>query len=247
MSRQGISVDRVSARITAEALGIATRRRHRTAARLHRRNPIFGQRIATPALQVQILRPAERSILPRNSDFGVGLFGAIELQMHAGPVFVDHDYETQAKVLAIGETPKTEYLYYEASLFEPGSDDNSAQHDHDVTVHEGVVETLGLNTRGQSNRSTSPVRLHHAPPGEDGPTRKSALGPIERIDVRHGWREPNKQLELARPQGLEPRTPRFEAWCSIQLSYGRSEAISKRRSLRRCLLKIKSRKRCFDS
>ena len=26
---------------------------------------------------------------------------------------------------------------------------------------------------------------------------------------------------LARPQGLEPRTPRFEAWYSIQLSYGR--------------------------
>jgi len=84
---------------------------------------IFGARIATPALQVQVLRPAEASILPRNSDFGVGLFGAIELQLHAGPVLVEHDYETQAQVLAIGETPKTEYLYYEASLFEPGSDD----------------------------------------------------------------------------------------------------------------------------
>jgi hypothetical protein len=84
---------------------------------------IYGQRIATPALQVQVLRPGERSVLPRNSDFGVGLFGAIELQLHAGPVFVDHDYETQAKVLGIGETPKTEYLYYEASLFEPGSDE----------------------------------------------------------------------------------------------------------------------------
>jgi hypothetical protein len=84
---------------------------------------IFGHRIATPALQVHVLRPGERSILPRNSDFGVGLFGAIELQLLAGPVFVEHDYETQARVLAVGETPKTEYLYYEANLFEPGSDD----------------------------------------------------------------------------------------------------------------------------
>lgn len=83
---------------------------------------IYGKRIATPALEVQILRPSESRILPRNSDFGVGLFGAIELQHHAGPVFVDHDYETRAKVLAVGETPKTEYLYYESSLFEPGSD-----------------------------------------------------------------------------------------------------------------------------
>ena len=84
---------------------------------------LFGARIATPALQVQVLRPAESTILPRNSDFGVGLFGAIELQLHAGPVLVEHDYETQAKVLAVGETPKTEYLYYEANLFEPGGSD----------------------------------------------------------------------------------------------------------------------------
>ena len=83
---------------------------------------IYGERVATPALQVQVLRPAERSILPRNSDFGVGLFGAIELQLRAGPVFVEHDYEAQARVLAVGETPKTEYLYYEAALFEPDGD-----------------------------------------------------------------------------------------------------------------------------
>ena len=26
---------------------------------------------------------------------------------------------------------------------------------------------------------------------------------------------------MARPKGFEPLTPRFEVWCSIQLSYGR--------------------------
>ena len=83
---------------------------------------LYGQLIATPALQVQVLRPAEPTILPRNPSFGVGLFGAIELQLHAGPVLVEHDYETQARVLAVGETPKTEYLYYEARLFEPDSE-----------------------------------------------------------------------------------------------------------------------------
>jgi hypothetical protein len=85
---------------------------------------LFGHRIATPALQVQVLRPAERSILPRNSDFGVGLFGAIELQLLDGPVLVDYDYETQARVLAVGETPKTEYLYYESTLIDPAQDAN---------------------------------------------------------------------------------------------------------------------------
>ena len=84
---------------------------------------IYGERIATPALQVQVLRAGERSMLPRNSDFGVGLFGAIELQLHGQPVFIEHDYECQCRVLAVGETPKTEYLYYSASLYEPGSDE----------------------------------------------------------------------------------------------------------------------------
>jgi hypothetical protein len=31
---------------------------------------------------------------------------------------------------------------------------------------------------------------------------------------------------LARPEGFEPPTPKFVAWCSIQLSYGR--AVKKR-------------------
>lgn len=82
---------------------------------------IYGHKIATPALQVQVMRPGEVSLLPRNSDFGVGLFGGIELQLLNGPVFVDYDYETHARVLAVGETPKTEYLYYESTLTDPAN------------------------------------------------------------------------------------------------------------------------------
>jgi hypothetical protein len=29
------------------------------------------------------------------------------------------------------------------------------------------------------------------------------------------------RLKMARPEGFEPPTPKFVAWCSIQLSYGR--------------------------
>lgn len=80
---------------------------------------LYGHRIATPALQVQVLRPAEQRMLPRTGNFGVGLFGAIELQLVNGPVFVEYDYEASARVVAVGETPKTEYLYYEATLHDP--------------------------------------------------------------------------------------------------------------------------------
>lgn len=82
----------------------------------------YGQRVTTPELQVKLARPGEFGILPSGIDYGVGLFGAIELQMHGGPVFVEHDYETNATVLAVGETPKTEFVFYEAKLFEIGDD-----------------------------------------------------------------------------------------------------------------------------
>ena len=36
---------------------------------------------------------------------------------------------------------------------------------------------------------------------------------------------PGGGRELARPEGLEPPTPRFEAWCSIRLSYGRGSPM----------------------
>ena len=84
---------------------------------------IFGHNIMTPALQVQSMRPGEAALLPRDGNYGVGLFGAIELQLVNGPAFVDYDYETFAKVLAVGETPKTEYYYYESMLTDPKNGD----------------------------------------------------------------------------------------------------------------------------
>lgn len=69
-----------------------------------------------PSLVVRIMRPAEGAILPRHKDIGVGLFGAIEIQHVNGPVLADTDYTVTAEVLAVSETPKTEYLWYESKL-----------------------------------------------------------------------------------------------------------------------------------
>ena len=32
---------------------------------------------------------------------------------------MEYDYETFARILAVGETPKTEYYYYESQLIDP--------------------------------------------------------------------------------------------------------------------------------
>ncbi len=82
---------------------------------------LFGHLLAPPSLQVQALRAGESLVLQRDKEFGVGLFGAIELQALAGPVLVDYPYETFTKVLLVGETPKTEFFWYQSDLLDPNA------------------------------------------------------------------------------------------------------------------------------
>lgn len=55
----------------------------------------------------------------RPGDFGtsiseaVGLFGAIELRNHAGPVRFGVPYVVSGEVVAVGASPKTEYVWYD--------------------------------------------------------------------------------------------------------------------------------------
>lgn len=79
-----------------------------------------------PSLLVRIMRPAESKILPRHKDIGVGLFGAIEIQHVNGPVYAEQDYSTSCEVLAVSETPKTEYLWYESKLHDAGGKEIAA-------------------------------------------------------------------------------------------------------------------------
>ncbi len=44
-----------------------------------------------------------------------GMFGAFEIAYEAGPVFLDHAYWVEGAVLGVGESPKTEYLWWDAT------------------------------------------------------------------------------------------------------------------------------------
>ena len=46
---------------------------------------------------------------------GVGLFGAIELANVNGPLLLDRDYTFGGRILAVGESPKTEYTWFEVT------------------------------------------------------------------------------------------------------------------------------------
>jgi len=86
----------------------------------------WGGPVAPPSLLVDAMTAVQRELLPPDSKYGVGLWGAIEIQHLQGPVFVEHDYEVRARVLAVSETPKTEYLWYESTLSDPKSGDDIA-------------------------------------------------------------------------------------------------------------------------
>lgn len=80
----------------------------------------WGGPVLNPGLVVHLMVQAQRRMdLARAK--AVGLYGAIEVRHLAGPVFADHDYEVTGKILAVGQTPKTEYLWYETLLREPAS------------------------------------------------------------------------------------------------------------------------------
>jgi hypothetical protein len=53
---------------------------------------------------------------------GVQIDGGIEVRFVDGPVFVDTDYVLTASTLAVGQSPKTEYLWFESSLRDAESD-----------------------------------------------------------------------------------------------------------------------------
>jgi len=78
----------------------------------------WGGPIVEPGLLVHMMVHVQPGMdLGRSA--AVGLYGAIEVRHISGPVFAERDYTVSAKVLAVGQTPKTEYLWFETLMREP--------------------------------------------------------------------------------------------------------------------------------
>jgi hypothetical protein len=88
----------------------------------------WGGRVAPPSLMVGAMTAVQDSFLRRGNgqQRGVGLWGAIEIQHLKGPVFVDRDYRVRGTILAVSETPRTEYLWFESILSDPESEGDVA-------------------------------------------------------------------------------------------------------------------------
>jgi len=78
----------------------------------------WGGAIATPATMVQLLYSQSIATLRSKLGRAVGLFGAIELRNINGPVLVEHPYRVTGSIVALGQSPKTEYMWFETALDE---------------------------------------------------------------------------------------------------------------------------------
>jgi len=78
----------------------------------------WGGAIATPATMVHLLYARPIATLRGALGQAVGLFGAIELRNINGPVLVEHPYRVSGSIVAIGQSPKTEYMWFETALSE---------------------------------------------------------------------------------------------------------------------------------
>jgi len=75
----------------------------------------WGRPALPPSLMVRAMRAVEPALLESTGPV-VGLFGAIEVQHLNGPMFVETDYVARGRVIAVSETPKTEFFWYESTL-----------------------------------------------------------------------------------------------------------------------------------
>jgi ribosomal protein S18 acetylase RimI-like enzyme len=74
----------------------------------------FGGPIAAPSALVELLWAPPTKALGAHIGKAVGLFGAIEVAHLAGPVFLEETYTVTGRVAAVGLSPKTEYLWFDA-------------------------------------------------------------------------------------------------------------------------------------
>jgi hypothetical protein len=78
----------------------------------------WGGPIASPTVAVPVMATAYRPYLEERGVRAVGLYSAIEVRHVDGPIFVDRPYLNGGRVLARGQSPKTEYIWYESYLEE---------------------------------------------------------------------------------------------------------------------------------
>jgi hypothetical protein len=79
----------------------------------------WGGPVACPSTAVGLLWRAPSAAFAGHSGGAVGLFGAIEIRFLNGPLLLDQTYRLSGRVVGAGQSPKTEYVWFETSAANP--------------------------------------------------------------------------------------------------------------------------------
>jgi hypothetical protein len=73
----------------------------------------WGPCLAAPSTTMEMFTRVAAEHIARHVTGAVALWGAMELRHHGEPVMCDRDYTVQGSVVALGQTPRTEVLWYD--------------------------------------------------------------------------------------------------------------------------------------
>lgn len=82
----------------------------------------WGRPILSPSHVVSLLYRETSLMMADRNGGAVGLFGAIEVSHLAGPVHADVEYRVRSVAVATGESPKTEFLWFDSTATLDGTD-----------------------------------------------------------------------------------------------------------------------------
>ena len=100
----------------------------------------WGEVVAAPCTIIQYLWGLPIQTLQPYIEDSVGLFGAIEIGFTHGPFLLNRHYRLTSEVLCVGQSPQTEYVWYETKAF---------------NEQEQLVATMRM--QGRSMKASSPA------------------------------------------------------------------------------------------
>lgn len=87
----------------------------------------WAGKVAPTSMVVHACRMVQSKILQRPTSV-VGLFGALEVQYHNGPLIVGKTYNGRGRIVGLTESPKTENVWWEATLADPDTGKDVVTH-----------------------------------------------------------------------------------------------------------------------
>jgi hypothetical protein len=79
----------------------------------------WGGPIASPSSVVELLWSTNVGAFGKATGNAIGLFGAIEIAQVRGPVLLGSPFRVRTEVVAVGQSPKTEYCWFDSAATDP--------------------------------------------------------------------------------------------------------------------------------